>query len=133
MITSVSLPFSEIKTYFCSGENNFPAQISNGIDRGWRQFFDCPIEFYCDYEISIFKYISNKESKKTRLCKILEFILNYHSKNDEIMFSITSMMEIFNYYRIRNCFKNFESFKKFLKHKRIRKMLTSQGLILEHY
>jgi hypothetical protein len=39
-------------------------QISNGIDRGWRQFFDCPIEFYCDYEISIFKYISNYGIKK---------------------------------------------------------------------
>ena len=32
-------------------------QISNGTGKWWKQFFDCPIEFYCDYEISIFKYI----------------------------------------------------------------------------
>ena len=31
-------------------------QISNGTGKWWKHFFDCPIEFYCDYEISVSKY-----------------------------------------------------------------------------
>lgn len=38
--------------------------VSGGNDKIWRNFFDCQIEFYCDYEISISKYVSNYGVKK---------------------------------------------------------------------
>jgi hypothetical protein len=75
------------------------------VDTGWRTWFDVPIEFYGDFEISISKYIPNYGLKRiythrfNDYGKLVKFNLNTTDK-DECLLWIDRVME---YKRIHGC------------------------------